>query len=105
MQNWVVTVGFDDVRYCAGVGLLVHWTGVMATGLGGGFSGIWVACKMFTLGGNVGGARFGTLGEGSAQSVWSMPAGEGCGTFRVGAVEGIAVTLEKMQESVWMAEN
>ena len=54
----------------AGVGLLVHWTGVMATGLNGGLSGIWVAGTMVTLGGNVGGMSFGTLGEGVGQSVW-----------------------------------
>ena len=89
----------------AGVGLLVHWTGVMATCLGEVLSGIWVAGIMVTLGGNLGGVRFGTLGEGAGQSVWSTPAGEGRGAFRLGAVEGLVVTLEKMQESVWMAAN
>ena len=89
----------------AGVGLLVHWTGVVATGLGGGLSGIWVAGTMVSLGVNVGGVSFGTLGEGAGQSVWITSAGEGRGAFRVGAVWGLAVTLEKMQESVWMAEN
>ena len=80
----------------AGVGLLVHWTGVMATGLGGGFSGIWVVGTMVTLGGNAGGASFGTLVEGTGQSVWSASAGEGCGAFGVGSVGGLAVTFEKM---------
>ena len=89
----------------AGVGLLVNWTGVMATFLGGGLSGIWVAGTMVTLGGNVGGVGFGTLREGAGQSVWSTPAGAGRGACRVGAVEGLAVTLEKMRESVWMAVN
>ena len=89
----------------AGVGLLVHWTGVMATCLGGGLSGIWFAGTMVTLGGNVGGVSFGTLREGAGQSIWSMPAGEGRGAFRVGAVGGLALTLEKMRESVWMAVN
>ena len=37
----------------AGVGLLVHWTGVMATGLGGGLSVICVTGTMVTLGGDV----------------------------------------------------
>ena len=46
----------------AGVGLIVHWTGVMTTGMGGGLSGIWVVGTMVTLGGNVGGVIFGTLG-------------------------------------------
>ena len=84
----------------AGLGLLVHWSGVMATGLGGVFSGIWVAGIMFTLGGNVGGVRFGTLGEGAGQSIWSTPVDEGRGAFRVGAVGVLAVTLEKTRESV-----
>ena len=39
----------------AGVGLIVHWNGVLATGLGGGLSGIWVAGTMVTLGGDAGG--------------------------------------------------
>ena len=78
----------------AGVGLLLHWTGVMATGLGVGLSDIWVAGTMVTLGGNVGGVIFGTLGEGAGQSVWSTPAVEGCSAVRVGAVEGLVVTLE-----------
>ena len=60
---------------------------------------------MVTLGGNVGGVRFGTLGEGARQSVWSTPAGEGRGALRVGAVGGLTVTLEKMREGLWMAEN
>ena len=88
-----------------GVGLLVHWTGVMATGLGGGFSGIWVVGTMVTLGGNAGGASFGTLGEGTGKFIWSVPAGEGCGTFGVGAFGRLTVTLEKMRESVWMEAN
>ena len=77
----------------------------MATCLGGGLLGIWVAGTMVTLGGNVGGVSFGTLGEGAGKSVLSTPAGKGRGAFRVGAVGGLAVTLEKMRESVWMASN
>ena len=80
----------------AGVGLLVHCTGVMGTGLGGGFSYIWVAGTMVTLGGNTGGVSFGTLGEGAGKSVRVTPAGEGRGVFGVGAVGGFSVTLEKM---------
>ena len=89
----------------AGVGLILHWTGLMATGLGGGLSGIWVAGTMVTIGGDAGGVRFGTLGEGAGQSVWIAPVGEGRWAFGVGADGGLAVTLEKMRESVWMAEN
>ena len=89
----------------AGVSFLVHWTGVIATCLGGGFSGIWVAGTVFTLGGDAGGMSFGTLREGAGQYVWSAPAGEGRGAFWVGAVGGLAVTLEKMKECVWMVAN
>ena len=60
---------------------------------------------MVTLCGNAGGVSFGTLGEGTGQSGWNMTAGEGRGDFRAGAVGGLAVTLEKIWESVWMSEN
>ena len=79
----------------AEVGLLVHWTEVMATGLGVGLSVICVADTMVTLGGNVVGVSFVTLGEGAGKSVWNMTAGEVCSSFRAGAVGGLAVTLEK----------
>ena len=88
-----------------GVGVLVHWTGVMATGLGGWFLGICVEGTMVTLGGNAVGLIFGNLGEVAGQSVWNTTAGEGRGALIAGAVEGLAVTLEKMWESVWMAVN
>ena len=68
----------------------------MTTGLGGGLSGIWVVGTMVTLGGNLGGVSFGTLGEGAGQSVWSTLTGGGHGAFRVGAVEGLVVMWEKM---------
>ena len=89
----------------AWVGLCVHCTGVMGTGLGGGLSGIWVVDTMVTLGGNAGGVSVGTLGAGAGQSFWSAPAGAGCGAFGAGDVGGLSVTLEKMRESVWMAAN
>ena len=69
----------------AAVGFLVHWTGVMATGLGGELSGMCVVVTMVTLGGNVGGVSFVILGEGTGQSVWSTPAGEVRSAFRVEA--------------------
>ena len=77
----------------------------MDTGLGGGLSGICSEGTMVTLGGNAIGVRFGTLGEGVGQSGWNTTAGEGRGALRAGAVGGLAVTLEKMWESVWMAAN
>ena len=89
----------------AGVGPLVHWTGVMATGLGGELSGIFVEGTMVTLGGNVVGVSFGTLGEGTGQSVWNTTVGEGRDAFRSGAVGRLALTLEKMRESFWITAN
>ena len=59
-------------------------------------SGISAAVTMVTLGGNVGGLSFGALVESAGQSVWSTPAGEVSGAFRVGPVGLLAVTLEKM---------
>ena len=60
---------------------------------------------MVTLGGNAVGLSFGTLGEGTGHSGCNTTAGGGCGALRAGAVGGLAVTLEKMRESVWMAAN
>ena len=57
-----------------------------------------------TLGVNAGGVSVVTLGDGAKQSVWSAPAGAGRGVFRVTAVGGFSVTLEKMSKSVCMAE-
>ena len=92
---------------CAGVGPRgVHVrTGVMDTGLGEVLSRICVVGTMATLGVSAVGVSFGTLGEGAGQCVWNMTAGEGCGDFIAGDVGGLAVTLEKMRESVWMAAN
>ena len=61
----------------AGVGLRVHWTGMMGTGLGGGLSCIWVAGTRVTLGDNAGGVSVGTLGDGAGNYVncwcWVRP--------------------------------
>ena len=89
----------------AGVGRHIHWTGVMGTGLGRGLLGITVSGTMVTLGGDAGGASVGTLVDGVGQSVWSAPAGAGCGAFGAGNVGGFSVTLEKMSESFCMAAN
>ena len=69
-----------------GVGVRVHWTGVMAVGLGRGLLGIGVEGKMVTLSGIAVGVIFGTLGEGAGQSVWNTTAGEGRSALRAGAV-------------------
>ena len=89
----------------AGVGRRIHWTGVMGTGLGGGFLCVRFVGTMVTLGVNAGGVSISTLGDGAGQSVWSAPAGAGRGAFGAGTVRGFSVTLEKMRESVWMAAN
>ena len=92
----------------AGAGPLVNgaaWTGVMDTGLGGVLSGICAEGTMVTLGGNAVGVSLGTLREDAGQYGWKTTACEGRGSLRVGAVGGLAVTLGKMRESVWMAAN
>ena len=77
----------------------------MDTSLGGGLLGICAEGTMVTLGGTTVGVRFGTLGEGTGQSIWNTTAGVGCCALRAGAVGGLAVTLEKILESVCMAAN
>ena len=67
--------------------------------------GVRVAVTMVTLGDNAGGVSVGTLGDGAGQYVRSAPAGAGRGVFGVTAVGGFSVTLDKMRESVWTAEN
>ena len=90
----------------AGVCPLVFvWTGAMVKGLGGGFSGICVACTVVPLGGSAVGVSVGTLGEGVGQYGWHTTAGVGRGALGAGDFGGLAVTLEKTRESVWMAEN
>ena len=89
----------------AGFGRHIHWTEGMGTGLGGRLSGVRVAGNMVNLGDNSGGVRVGTLEDSAGQSVWSAPAGAGRGVFGACAVGGFSVTLEKMRESVLMAEN
>ena len=90
----------------AGVGPRVNvWTGVMDTSLGGGLLGICAEGTMVTLGGNAVGVSFGTLREGAGKSCWKTTAGEGRGALRAVAIVGLAVTLDKMPESIWMAAN
>ena len=89
-----------------GVGPLVFvWTGAMVTCLGRGLSGIRVAGTLATLGGSAVGVSFGTLREGAGQYGCHMTAGVGRGALGAGSVGVFAVTLEKMQESVWIAAN
>ena len=89
-----------------GFGPLVNVrTGVMVTDLGGELSGICAEGTMVTLGCNEVGVSFGTLGEGAVQSGWNATAGEGRDALSAGSVGGLEVTLEKMRESLCMAEN
>ena len=67
--------------------------------------GIGAEGKMVTLGRNAVGVSLGTLREGAGQYGWKATAGEGCGALVVGAVGRLAVTLDKMRESVWIAAN
>ena len=92
----------------AGSGTIVHGasrTGAVCTGWGVGLSGVFAVGTMVTLGGNAVRLSSGTLKEGAGRSGWKITAGVGRGTLGEGAVEGLAVTLEKMRESVWMATN
>ena len=77
----------------------------MDTGLGGELLFMCAAGVLGTLGGNAVGVSLGTLGEGVGQSGWNTTAGEVCDALRAGAVGVLAVTLEKIRESVWMAAN
>ena len=58
----------------------------MGTGLVRGFLGVRVAGTIVILGVNAGGVRVGSLRDGAGQSIWSAPAGAGCGVFGVTAV-------------------
>ena len=92
----------------AGFSPLVHGadrTGALDTGWGGGLLGICAVGTIFTLGGNAVGISSGNLGEGAGQSCLKNTAGAGSSAMGAGSVGGLAVTLEKMRESVWMAEN
>ena len=108
LQNWVVTVRFDDGRsWCWGrppcTWCSADWRGRHR--LGGGLFGVFAAGKIVTLGGNAVWVSLGTLREGAVQSSWKATAGVGRGDMGAGAVGGMAVTLEKMWEIVWMAAN
>ena len=107
MQNWVVFFRFDDGRcLCWGQPpwcTFSDWAD--GKGLGRGLLGMCAAGIIGTLGGNTVEVSLGTLGEGARKSGWNTTAGEGRGALRAGAARGLAVTLEKMWDSVWMAAN
>ena len=58
-----------------------------------------------TLGEGAVGERLGTLGDGAGKLGWTSTEGAGRSVIGSVAVGGVAVTLEKMQESAWTAAN
>ena len=92
----------------AGAGPFVHGasrTGAVDIGWGGRLLGICAVGTMVTLGGNSVGVSSGTLREGSGQSGLKTTAGAERSSTVSEYVGVIAVMLEKMRESVWMASN
>ena len=61
--------------------------------------------KTVTLAESAVGGVLGTLREGAGKSGWTSAGGAGRDAMGAGAVGGIVVTLEKIQESAWMAAN
>ena len=74
-------------------------------GGGGGLLGVNTGGTIFTFGESAVGGSLGTLGEGAGKSGWNATGGAGRGAMGSGAVGGMAATLEKMRESVWMEEH
>ena len=66
-------------------------------------SGIFDVGTMVTLGENAVGVRSVNLREGAGKYGRKTTAGAGRGAIEAVYVGGLAVTLEKMQESFWMA--
>ena len=92
----------------AGDGPLVHgaaWTGKGDTGWGGGLLGVTTEGTIVTLRESAVGGSLGTLGRGAGKSGWTATGGAGRGVMGARAVGGMAVMLEKIQESAWMAAN
>ena len=72
-------------------------------GGGGGLLGVTTEGTIVTLRGSAVGGSLGNLGEGAGKSGWRATGGTGRGAMGARAVGGMAVTLEKMRENVWMA--
>ena len=68
-------------------------------------SGVNTGGTIFTLGESSVGGGLGTLGDGAGKLVWTATGGAGRGTMGSGSVGGMAVTLEKIRDSAWMAAN
>ena len=80
-------------------------TGAGDTGLEGVLSGLNTGGTIVTLREISVGGRLGTLGDGAGKLGWTETGGAGRGAMGSGAVGGMVVTLDKMQEIVWMAAN
>ena len=92
----------------AGDGTLVDGaaqTGAGDTGQGGLLLGVNTGGTIVLLGESEVEGRLGTLGDGSGKLGWRATGGAGRDAMGEGAAGGMEVTLEKMRESVWMAEN
>ena len=87
---------------------LVHGaahTGAGDTGWGGDLSGVTNGGTIVTLRESAVWGSLGTLGKGADKPGYSITGGAGSGAMGAGAVGGMVVTLDKMRESAWMAEN
>ena len=80
-------------------------TGAGDTGLEGGLSGLNTGGTIVTLREISVGGRLGTLGDGAGKLGWTETVGARRGAIGAGAVGVMAMTLEKMRESNWMADN
>ena len=68
-------------------------------------SGVNPGGTIIALGESAVGGRLGNLIDGAGKLGWKATGGAGRGAMGAGAVGGMAVTLDKMQESAWMADN
>ena len=68
-------------------------------------SGVRTRGTTVALGESVVVGRLGTLRKGAGKLGWTAAGGAGLDTMGAGAVGGMVVTLKKIWESAWMAEN
>ena len=80
-------------------------TGAVDTGQVRSSLGVNTGGRIVTLGESAVGGRLGTFGDGPVKLGWTETGGAGHGAMVAEAVGGMEVTLEKMRDSAWMAEN
>ena len=109
MKDRVVAVGFDNGRYRCWGRHPRRWCGSYWGGRhregGGGSLGVNTRGTIVTLRESAVGVRLSTLRDGAGKLGWTATRGAGRIAVGSGAVGGMAVTLEKMQESAWIAAN